>query len=96
MQNHLSSQTIRQNLLDAGCHTKMIEQFLSYQQNGDLEHQLSLLSSHRQKLLDKVHFQEKQIDCLDYLVYQLQKDSHTSTPDQELHSSETRNGRRIP
>ncbi len=96
MQNHLSPQTIRQNLLDAGCHAKMIEQFLSYQQNGDLEHQLGLLSSHRQKLLDKVHSQEKQIDCLDYLVYQLQKNSHTSTSDQESHCSGTRNGGKKP
>ncbi len=42
-------------------------------QNGDTLEQLKLLSIHRERLLDRVHREEKRIDCLDYLVYQIQK-----------------------
>lgn len=34
---------------------------------------LKLLSSHRRLLLDRLHKDQKQIDCLDYMVYQLEK-----------------------
>ena len=34
---------------------------------------LRILSRHRRTLLDTVHLGEKQIDCLDYLVYQMEK-----------------------
>ena len=42
-------------------------------QNGDTLEQLKLLSIHRERLLDRVHREEKRIDCLDYLVYQIRK-----------------------
>ena len=32
-----------------------------------------LLAGHRKKLLDHCHAAEKKIDCLDYLVYQMEK-----------------------
>lgn len=32
---------------------------------------LKQLENHRRYLLNKVHEEEKQIDCLDYLVYQI-------------------------
>lgn len=31
------------------------------------------MESHRKGLLDKVHEGEKQIDCLDYLVFQIER-----------------------
>ena len=34
---------------------------------------LRLLSDHRRHLLDCLHREERRIDCLDYLVYQLEK-----------------------
>ena len=32
-----------------------------------------MLSDHRRHLLDCLHQEERRIDCLDYLVYQLEK-----------------------
>ena len=32
-----------------------------------------MLSDHRRHLLDCLHREERRIDCLDYLVYQLEK-----------------------
>lgn len=34
---------------------------------------MRVLSRHRRTLLDTLHQSEKQIDCLDYLVYTLEK-----------------------
>jgi len=34
---------------------------------------LHILSHHRRELLDLVHQSEKRIDCLDYLIYQIEK-----------------------
>ena len=33
--------------------------------------QLRLLATHRASLLDQLHVSQRQIDCLDYLVYQM-------------------------
>ena len=67
------SEMLRQNLKDAGCSHEMIKQFLCYEEEGQIQEQLDLLSVQRQKLLDKVHKEEKKIVCLDYLVYQIEK-----------------------
>ena len=74
MTNNISSiQAIIQNLKDAGCSPKTVEQFMSLQKEGNTEEQLKLLSLQRRHLLDRVHLDEKRIDCLDYLVYQINK-----------------------
>lgn len=73
MLNDKSIGAVIQNLKDAGCDAQCIEQFLSLGKEGKTLEQLALLSTHRQQLLDKVHQEEKRIDCLDYLVYQIQK-----------------------
>ncbi len=64
---------LRQNLLDAGCNADMIRRCMDLagkQERGEL---LRILSHHRRELLGLVHQSEKQIDCLDYLVYQIKK-----------------------
>ncbi len=61
------------NLKDAGCDAKTTERFLKLEEEGDRGGQMRLLSEHRRRLLDRVHREERRIDCLDYLVYQLQK-----------------------
>ena len=62
--------TVLQNLKDAGCPDEMIEEF---QKSEDEEKRIRLLSGHRKNLLEKLHQDEKRIDCLDYLLYQMQK-----------------------
>lgn len=62
-----------QNMKDAGCSDDTINRFLFCCQAGDIKGELKVLSNHRQTLLDKVHKGQKEIDCLDYLVYQIEK-----------------------
>lgn len=67
-----AEQRIRQNLLDAGCDARTVQEFLTYRDAGDLNKQLCLLACQRKRLLAAVHRQEQQICCLDYLVFQLE------------------------
>ena len=66
---------LRENLKDAGCDPDMIsrcEVLVQSEKQGEL---MQVLSLHRRALLDAVHENERRIDCLDYLVYQLEKQS---------------------
>lgn len=62
---------IRQNLQDAGCDKQFIQNFL--QQTTGCSGQMRLLSQHRTCLLEQLHKCQKEIDCLDFLVYSLKK-----------------------
>lgn len=66
-------QAVVQNLRDAGCDEETVERFLALEAAGDRREQLRLLARHRRQLLERVHREERRIDCLDYLVYQIQK-----------------------
>ncbi len=70
--NQKKERTI-QNMKDAGCSQDTINRFLICYQAGDITGELKVLSNHRQILLDEVHKGQKEIDCLDYLVYQIEK-----------------------
>jgi len=66
-----SEEDVIRNLQDAGCSREMIEGFMKCMNQDDLKGQMQLMKEHRKCLLDKVHQEEKQISCLDYLVYQM-------------------------
>lgn len=68
-----SDDVLIQNLKDAGCDAQTIEKFMSDLQKGKEESSLKQLAIHRKKLLDSIHKEQKRIDCLDYLVYQMSK-----------------------
>lgn len=42
-------------------------------EEDDFEELSKLLEQHRSCLLNLIHDKEKQIDCLDYLVYQIKR-----------------------
>ena len=60
-----------QNLIDAGCDEKTITVFENCKTVKD---ELRLLEKHRAALLDRSHEVNRQIACLDYLVYNLEKE----------------------
>ena len=68
-----SKNCIIQNLKDAGCEDIIINNFLSNFENGKLKDGLQLLQKHRGTLLNILHLEQKKIDCLDYLIFILQK-----------------------
>lgn len=68
-----STQAVLQNLKDAGCTKEMTQQIIMKLEKNDFEELSKLLEQHRSCLLNLIHDKEKQIDCLDYLVYQIKR-----------------------
>lgn len=71
IKNQEQERTI-QNMKDAGCSEDIINRFLICYKAGDIKGELKVLSNHRRALLDEVHKGQTKIDCLDYLVYQIE------------------------
>lgn len=68
-----SREAIIQNLKDAGCSQEVVKCCIACLDHGKKDELLKRLEEHRKGLLHKVHEGEKQIDCLDYLVYQIHR-----------------------
>ena len=68
-----TSQILYQNLIDAGCDQQTIKQCMTLIQK-DPQQVISLLQKHRDSLRTAVHDGQKQIDCLDFLIYQIKKE----------------------
>ncbi len=73
-----ANETVMQNLRDAGCEEKLICAFASSGETNDHEAQRRLLNEYRKRLLDSIHTAhdelkrlEKELCCLDYLLYQM-------------------------
>ena len=69
----LTDQALRDNLNDVGCGLELTKHVLALERSGEYREQLRLLSAHRRYLLDCLHQEERRIDCLDYLLYQIEK-----------------------
>lgn len=65
---------LRQNLLDAGCDGLLVEQCMGCADAECWDQVVSLLSNQKKSLLKAVHARQKQIDCLDYLTYMIDKE----------------------
>ena len=70
-----SEQAVIQNLKDAGCCRETVERFLALGNAGDVQGQLQLHPQHTKCLLEKLQREERRIQSLDYLVYQMEKES---------------------
>lgn len=66
---------IYQNLKDAGCDERTTKECMSFAKNGNTEGMLPILTKYRSALLGAVRCGQKQIDCLDYLIYKIQKEN---------------------
>lgn len=65
--------SIYQNLIDAGCDTQTTERCMMYVKEKRCSDILPILAQYRADLLVTVHIGQKQIDCLDFLIYKLEK-----------------------
>lgn len=64
---------IIQNLKDAGCGNKQIEEIITLYKKGKKEKIYEILEKHRTNILNKVHRNEEQISCVDYFIYQMKR-----------------------
>lgn len=65
--------TIIQNMKDFGCDEKTIQAFMTCFDQCDKNGQQHILQTYRRKILTELHQKQKEIDLLDYMVYQLNK-----------------------
>ena len=63
--------SIYQNLVDAGMDSAAVKQCMPFVKEENFSGMLPILSKHRAVLLDSIHTGQKQIDCLDYLIYKI-------------------------
>lgn len=73
MQKTEENNNIYQNLLDAGCIAEKAEQYEKLAEDGEWNKLLRELAKQKKHLLSALHESEKQIDCLDFLVYEINK-----------------------
>ncbi|MCM1083922.1 MAG: hypothetical protein NC428_10635 [Clostridium sp.] len=62
-----------ENLADAGCDDDEARNIFEHIKNNEVPLALSLLTTHKKKLLGEIHDDQHKVDCLDYLVFQLRK-----------------------
>lgn len=62
---------ILQNLKDADCSNELIKEFFKIKESGLNRQLIRLLYKHKAQLLDCLHASQKKIDCLDYLIFQI-------------------------
>ena len=65
---------VLQCLTDAGCDDSLIERFEAMRRAASRGGQLALLNDHRRLLLDRIHAEQKKLDCLDYLLWSIKED----------------------
>ncbi len=68
-----------QNLQDAGCNKKVIEEFLKLFSKNEKNKIFDLLSKHRITLLKTLHKNQREIDNLDYLMLDLKNNDYNNT-----------------
>jgi len=71
--------SLSQNLKDAGIDTGAIKKFLSLEEANRTAEQLKLLAKHREILLKTYHEDQKKIDCLDFLIFNLRQRKETES-----------------
>lgn len=74
-----ASERLKEYLDDIGYPLKEKAEILKYAESHDIQNIIRLLRRHRQSTLDTIHKKEKQISCLDYLVFQLEKELNTQS-----------------
>lgn len=67
---------LEQNLEDAGLDSALAQQCIGLYEQHKIVPVLRLLTGYRASLLQALHDNQKKLDCLDYLLYQMKKESN--------------------
>ncbi len=74
----IREEQIYECLADAGCGRELIKQFEACQRSGRQKDQLRLLGDYRRLLLERIHAEQKKLDLLDYLVWNMRTNASFS------------------
>lgn len=65
--------SIMENLKDAGCDKKEIIEFIELYEKEKISEELGFLENYRKALMNRIHMENKKLDCLDYLIYTIKQ-----------------------
>ena len=63
---------IRQILADAGCDADEIEAFIDCHRSCSADEQMRMLCRYRKDLLCRTHEAQRQLECMDHFIYQME------------------------
>ncbi len=63
-----------ENLVDAGCNPSDIKCCMNLAKNDRWSLMLPTLKCYRSQLLHSIHKEQSKLDCLDYLIYRIDKE----------------------
>ena len=64
---------LMQNLKDAKCSSELTQECMKLASEGNSVQMMRKLKKQREGLLDEIHEHQKALDCLDYLMFQIEK-----------------------
>ena len=70
---------VLQNLLDAGCGEELVARYRELAESelpkcACARKQAELLCAYRRELLERLHEDQRRLECLDYLLFKLRED----------------------
>ncbi len=68
-----NDKVLMQNLKDSGCSENFIKEFLILKKQGNNNRLIKILYRYKAELLRSLHDFQKKIDCLDYLIFQINR-----------------------
>ena len=71
--------SVRYNLLDAGCNDESVTLVDRLYQAGRLSDALPEMKMIRCDLIDELHKSQRKVDCLDYLIRKTEKEIRSTT-----------------
>lgn len=66
-------QKYRCYMKDCGCTPKQSEEYLSLAEKGLTQDQIYFLKRHRNQVMNQLHAVTRQVDCIDYVLYELEQ-----------------------
>lgn len=66
---------IIQCMSDCGCDAVQTEEFLAIKENCCTESCIRYLKRHRKQLMEQIHRMGHQVDCVDYIIRELEKEA---------------------
>ena len=81
----ICNEAVIRNLTDAGCDSELIERYRALsREDGDpadiTRRQARLLCEYRKRLLERIHEEQRRLDCLDYLLFHLREQHKEGCP----------------
>ena len=74
----MTAEQVHECLADAGCDEELIKQLEVCQHSVHQKDQLRLLGDYRRILLERIHTEQKKLDHLDYLVWNMKTNASFS------------------